>query len=389
LSHTSVRLVAMPTSTDSAPAKRSGASSAAGLALYGLTLALELALGASTRWLLAYLGASALGAILPLGLTPEGCAWVAALAPVAFSLLGFLLPGRGVVWGRRLGIRRPSREEEASIGDALHFLHSAAPASAGPAEFRVLDVPLPCAAVRGRVVVLSRPLVESDALAAVLAHELAHLRSLDGRLIEALDRLSLWDDPLSPAVTGRREQPAPNPERRGGTAWATLRLLARLTGGSIARRALAPAWAAHWRAREYAADAYAACLGQAEDLADHLRDLHQPLDPPARGIFNPREHPPVALRIERLAGALQWRRVDMSLRRVLRWMSRLCQHSGIEIPECSCRECLEGLLWVYAPALLDAGPLEQPCCTPAFGTDSAQAKTKDPRLRQPTEVGVR
>jgi Zn-dependent protease with chaperone function len=290
----------MPTSTDRVPAKRGAASAAAGLVLYGLTLAVELALGASTRWLLAYLGATVLGFVLPLGLQPEGCAWAAALAPIAWSLLGFLLPGRGRVWGRRLGIRRPSTEEEAAIGDALDLLHSAAPGLAAPARWAVLDDPLPSAAVRGRVVILSRPLIESVALAAAIAHELGHLDSLDGRITEALNRLSLWDDPFSTAVAGRREQPAPNPDPRGGVSWSLLRLLARLTGGSIALRMLAPAWAAHWRSREYVADSYAGSLGQAEDLASHLRDLHQPLDLPPTGILNEREHPPLALRIERL-----------------------------------------------------------------------------------------
>jgi hypothetical protein len=51
----------------------------------------------------------------------------------------------------------------------------------------------------------------------------------------------------------------------------------------------------------------------------------------------------------------------MSAWRVLRWMSRLCSHTGLSIPECCCRQCCEALLWRYAPALLDIGPLEVPC----------------------------
>jgi len=64
---------------------------------------------------------------------------------------------------------------------------------------------------------------------------------------------------------------------------------------------LSPLWAAHWRSREYAADAYAASLGQAEDLARHLADFEQPFDVPQPGLLiKAASHPPIALRIERL-----------------------------------------------------------------------------------------
>jgi hypothetical protein len=55
----------------------------------------------------------------------------------------------------------------------------------------------------------------------------------------------------------------------------------------------------------------------------------------------------------------------MSARRVLKWMSnpRLCEQTGLSIPECCCRECCRALLWRYAPALLDPGPLDLPCPT--------------------------
>lgn len=60
----------------------------------------------------------------------------------------------------------------------------------------------------------------------------------------------------------------------------------------------------HRSSREYAADAYAASLGQGEDLARHLADFEQPLDFPRRRFpLDLAEHPPVALRIERLTAA--------------------------------------------------------------------------------------
>jgi Zn-dependent protease with chaperone function len=306
LAHVVCARSAMSNSTESAQVdRRSRAnfpSAASGLVLYLLTLAVEVLLGASTRWLLVYLGAAIVGEMLPLGLSPEGWAWVAALAPLLWSILGFFLPGRGWVWGRRLGIRRPSYEEAAAIDDAFDLLRGVALELPTAGEYAVLDDPVPFAAVRGRIVILSRALIECDALAAVIGHELCHVNTLDGRLTEALNRLSLWDDPLSfsPSEGERPSEVARNPDPRGAIPWALMRLIAQLTGGTVGLRLLAPAWAAYWRSREYAADSYAGSLGQAEDLASYLRDQEQALDVPATGIFNERQHPPVALRIERL-----------------------------------------------------------------------------------------
>ena len=206
------------------------------------------------------------------------------------------------MWGRRLGIRRPSDEEAVAIDDAFGLLQAVAPELPAAGGYAVLDDPVPFAAVRGQIVILSRAIIECDALAAIMGHELGHVNTLDGRLTEALNRLLLWDDPLSLSRT-EGERPGEvvrNPDPRGAIPWALMRLIARLTGGTVGLRLLAPAWAAYWRSREYAADSYAGSLGQAEDLALYLRDQEQILDVPATGIFNERQHPPVALRIERL-----------------------------------------------------------------------------------------
>ena len=276
---------------------------AIGLGLYLLTLSGEAMLGASIRWLLFYLGAATVGAIVPLGLSAEVVAYVAAFAPIAWSVLGLAQPGGGWVWRRRLGARRLSAEEAMALDDALEMLRSAAPALQEPSGCYVLDDPLPTAAVRGTTVILSRGLIESDSLTAVLAHELGHVRSLDGRLTEALNRLALWDDPLAlpQAGSGGEGQVELDPETGGGLIWALLRLTLRLSGGVFVQRLLSPLWAAHWRAGEYAADAHAASLGQAEDLARHLSDQELAFDAPQPGLlFNRAQHPPVALRIERL-----------------------------------------------------------------------------------------
>jgi Zn-dependent protease with chaperone function len=196
-----------------------------------------------------------------------------------------------------------SSHEREAVDAALELLRCHQPRLDHRSHVYVLDDPLPDAAVRGRALILTRALIESESLPAVLAHELAHAGSLDGRLTEALRRLVLCADPLGPPR--RRGGPPlapefePGPER--SLPWSGLRLVCRLAGGGVAEQLLAPLWSAYWRSREYAADAYAARLGQAEDLARHLGDFEQPFDAPQPGLlFKPVEHPPVAHRIERL-----------------------------------------------------------------------------------------
>lgn len=149
--------------------------------------------------------------------------------------------------------------------------------------------------------VLSRGLLETDSVAPVLAHELGHTGSLDGRLTEALDRLKLWGEPAKPADPRSEAAGQPIGEQRRGLFAGLIGLIFRLAAGGCAAALLAPLWAAYWRSREYAADAYAASLGQGEDLARHLADIELSLDFPRRRFpFDLAEHPPVALRIERL-----------------------------------------------------------------------------------------
>jgi Zn-dependent protease with chaperone function len=322
----------MHAQTESAPEHRAHFASrlhiANGLGLYLLTLAGEAMLGASSRWLLTYLGASALGLFFPLGPGAEGLAWIAALgpgaeglawiaalapgaeqlawiaalAPLLFSFAGLPFPGRGRLWSRRLGARAPSAEEAAALDDALALLRSVDPALPEPSGCYVLDEPLPEAYVRGRMVILSRGLIDSDALPAVLAHELGHANSLDGRLTEALDRLALWEDPLAPPRPERGgEERFGSRDEQGGLLLGCIRWALRAAGGTLAQQLLSPLWAAHWRAREYAADAGAASLGQAEDLARHLREQVLPFDVPQRRLpWDTAQHPPTAHRIERL-----------------------------------------------------------------------------------------
>jgi Zn-dependent protease with chaperone function len=274
---------------------------AAGLGLYLLTLAGEVVLGAGVRWLLTYLGAGVLGAIVPLGPGAEQLALLAALLPLGWSLIGLALPGRGFVWARRIGARRPSVEEAGIIDDARQLLRGVDPSLPEAHAVYLLDDPLPAGAARGRSVVLSRGLLETESVAPVFAHELGHTRSLDGRLTDALDRLKLWGERPRPAHLHAGAAGQSTGEEHRGILTGLIRLILRLAGGGCAARVLAPLWSAYWRSREYAADAYAASLEQGEDLARHLADVELSFDLPRRRFpFDLAEHPPVALRIERL-----------------------------------------------------------------------------------------
>jgi Zn-dependent protease with chaperone function len=298
----------MHTQTESVSEYRAGPASlvpaAAGLGLYGLTLGGEVLLGASVRWALVYLGAATVGAIVPLGLSAELLAWIGAVAPLAYSVAALARPGQGRLGALRIGARRPSREEGEVLADALYLLESCGSRQMPTERVRiyVLDDPLPDAAVRGRALILNRGLLEAEGLAAVLAHELGHANTLDGRLTEALGRLALCEDPLAPAER-RGEAECEARGERGGLLWGLLRWALRLAGGGQAERLLGPAWAAYWRAREYAADDYASSLAHGEDLARHLRDHVQLFDQPPVGLLTRAKHPPVALRLERLNAA--------------------------------------------------------------------------------------
>jgi len=171
----------------------------------------------------------------------------------------------------------------------------------------VLDTPHPDASVCGNTLALSRGLLETPYLTAVIAHELGHLNTSDGRLTAALNRL-----PINPLPV-RQKQPRDGQtlvvtESRllltitlvGLILWTGRKIVAFAAGG-FGLRLLGPFWGSYWREREYLADQYAANLGQAEELADFL-EIHALMhDQPVPLIWlTEHTHPPSELRIDRL-----------------------------------------------------------------------------------------
>jgi Zn-dependent protease with chaperone function len=133
--------------------------------------------------------------------------------------------------------------------DALETLKSVDPELRAPRRWFVLDTPELNAAAYADTLMLSRGLLESAHLPAVLAHELGHLNSSDARLTAALHRMTTA------------------PRKELGRGFRTLGLL--VSGGIVMMATQAP-WAACWRSREHQADLYAAKLGQGHQLAQFL-----------------------------------------------------------------------------------------------------------------------
>lgn len=227
--------------------------------------------------------------------------------------LALLLPaGSGWWWKQIEGGRRPSQRERLAYNDSIEMLQAQSPRRLTlPSSWFVVDTPLPNAAVNGDALMLSRGALESEYLPAVIAHELGHLASTDGRLTAMLNRMLL----LPPRPGRSPDQQQPDRPPHGGVevrfhgplwlaaivAWTTVRFLLFLARGGLMLRLTGPLWGVYWREREYKADGYAANLGQADELADFL-DTHALIhDQPIPLIWlTEHTHPPSELRIEKL-----------------------------------------------------------------------------------------
>lgn len=236
-----------------------------------------------------------------------------ALIPTGWAVFALITPlGGGWWWMSNMGGREPSERERAAYHDALQILqaHATVPLRL-PSVWFVVDEPQPDAAVCGDALMLSRGLLENEFLPAVLAHELGHLATSDGKLTAAINRLI-----INPLPRMRKK-----PERQGNlvilggssllltvtlfgaTLWLT-RLIVRFARGGLGLRYFGALWGSYWREREYTADEYAATLGQADELADFL-EVHALMhDHPIPFIWlTEHTHPPSELRIDRLRKA--------------------------------------------------------------------------------------
>jgi Zn-dependent protease with chaperone function len=283
------------------------------LALYAATLLIETPV-ILVRWLLAFLAAALVSLVLH-----HSAAGAAGLAQYvwlcsAWSLLALITPfGGGWWWKQNLGGREPSERERRAYSDALDLLrhHTLTPLRE-PSGWFVLDTPQPDAAVCGNTLMLSRGLLETEHLPAVLAHELGHLATSDGRYTAALNRLVIHPPPRTaerepaerrPAVLAMDDRVLLTVTLVGVLLWL-LRKAVGFAKGGFGLGLTAAFWGSYWREREYLADMHAAQLGQAEELADFLEVHALVHDHPVPFVWlTDHTHPPTELRIDRLRKA--------------------------------------------------------------------------------------
>lgn len=203
-----------------------------------------------------------------------------AYGPLLLSLATLILPIGGWLWQQQSGGRSPSERERLIYEDAIAVLTQADPELRPPQRWFVLDEHYLNAAAYANTLMVTRGLLESGFLEPVLAHELGHLNSSDSRLTAALHRMTT------------------PPRRRMGFPLAGLSFVA--TGALGVWLTRSP-WAAYWRSREFAADQYAAKLGQGQALARFLDTNALANDLPVPFVWlTEQSHPATEHRIDRL-----------------------------------------------------------------------------------------
>jgi Zn-dependent protease with chaperone function len=205
---------------------------------------------------------------------------VLGFAPLAFSALTLLVPDRSAWWfAQQIGARKPSERETVAYESALETLRETGGQFQEPRFFYVLDENTMNAAALGALLVINRPLLDSDYLTAVLAHELGHLNTPDAKVTLAINRLAFLH----------------------GFFVATRFPLGLFLSGELGMRIVGPLWGHWFRTREYQADQYAARMGEGEQLAEFLEIEALFYDRPIRFAFlSERSHPPTELRIDAL-----------------------------------------------------------------------------------------
>jgi Zn-dependent protease with chaperone function len=258
--------------------------------LYTVTLAGQL-LGAIAR---AFIAAIVLGIIhlltgWPIPINP--IALTIAFAPLLASLLSVICPPLiapidGRWWEMSTGGRPPEEDEREAFEQAFSELQEVDPTLRPPRHWFVAEDPGRNAAAYASSLRVERGLLESPYAAAVIAHEMGHLRTSDSHLTSALNLLLIV--------------PMETPELH--SLWSLpFRGLLWFASGQAVQWLTANTWEMYWRSREFAADEYAARLGQAHALAQSLTSESLPYERSIRAMrFSRATHPYTKPRIARL-----------------------------------------------------------------------------------------
>jgi hypothetical protein len=223
---------------------------------------------------------------------------IVALYPIIFSALTFypkaflgisVIPGGGYFTRWALGAEYPSRRQLELFTNALNEIYMSAPQeykallhNLGNKKFFVLsNVGEVNAFVVGDTLYVTSGLLTSPYLNGLLAHEIAHLQSLDGVAVLALRRLVLYPVYFIPRLLGRLGGGVVSAffSQRdsvgcciGGVGFFGFVLFLSLAGGGFGNIALNLLWYPFWRQREFDADRFAKMCGQHQSLIEYLED---------------------------------------------------------------------------------------------------------------------
>lgn len=288
----------------------------AGVILYIVTLILE-SISVAVRYLLVsalvglFAGESA-------GMLAGG---IAAAAPLLVSLAVLAGAPSGHVLARRsLRAREPTPDERGQLEATLrHFQARGVPV---PQRFFMVDDEGLNAAIAGRTLFVYKELLDSPYLPGVIAHELGHFNHLESRLLMAIRALTVpggffiaylllgalrWVAyVLATALTGLLFLIFVVLGMRLGavtsmifnTSLLILRMLIIFAVGGVGPALLGTFWRGYMIEREYAADAYAARLGYADDLIRFFE--HEILDDIRIPWYTQPTHPSATRRVEML-----------------------------------------------------------------------------------------
>jgi Zn-dependent protease with chaperone function len=225
------------------------------LTLYAMTLAAQV-LAAAARFVILFPALLIVSGITGWSLPENTIAMILAFAPLILSLVTLVVPLDGWWWELTSGGRRPTQEEQITFDEAFGELKAANPDLRPPRRWFVIDEPDTNAAAYADTLRVDRGLLESPYLPCTIAHELGHLNTSDGRLASALNRMIVTPMAL-PGLYRLRSFP--------------FRMLLWVASGEFGLWLIRTPWAMYWRSREFAADQYAARLGQGTGLATALQ----------------------------------------------------------------------------------------------------------------------
>jgi len=265
--------------------------------LLAVTLTLELPFAWLRYKIGLFIGGSTLMALVQSRSLAVWIIFILSFFGIIRAVVSLAVPvGAGWWWRNQEGGREPSGPEQVSYTDAIAEATAQADNVRPPRQWFVVDDPQPGAAVCGDTLMVTRGLLASGYLSAVIAHELGHLNSIDGNLTCALNRVIFKEPRRDPEFEEK------NPPEGLTTLW---RLVMWFLRGGIGVKLLGPSWASWWREREYVADQYAKKLGYGEEFADYLEEYGLFYDRPVPFVWlTLQTHPPVELRIDRLRDPL-------------------------------------------------------------------------------------